>query len=74
VVTGNARCTEGWGVGLYDLGLRFHDIKHLFHKPSLHTVYGLDSNLDTAVMGVQITSAWSKDTFPSTVLAAFQEL
>ncbi|KAL4861182.1 SGNH hydrolase-type esterase domain-containing protein [Aspergillus spectabilis] len=26
VVTGDARCTEGWGVGLYDLGLRFHDI------------------------------------------------
>ncbi|KAL3483176.1 SGNH hydrolase-type esterase domain-containing protein [Aspergillus germanicus] len=26
VVTGDARCTEGWGVGLYDLGLWFHDI------------------------------------------------
>lgn len=27
VVTGGISCTQGWGVGLYDLGLRFHDIK-----------------------------------------------
>ncbi|UCK59347.1 hypothetical protein AFCA_002165 [Aspergillus flavus] len=26
VLTGNARCTQGWGVGLYDLGLRFADL------------------------------------------------
>ncbi|KAE8145759.1 hypothetical protein BDV25DRAFT_144353 [Aspergillus avenaceus] len=25
-VTGSAKCTQGWGVGLYDLGLRFADI------------------------------------------------
>ena len=27
VLTGNARCTQGWGVGLDDLGLRFADLK-----------------------------------------------
>jgi hypothetical protein len=27
VVTRGISCTQGWGVGLYDLGLRFHDIK-----------------------------------------------
>ncbi|KAL3708913.1 hypothetical protein TMatcc_002701 [Talaromyces marneffei ATCC 18224] len=26
VVTGEATCTQSWGVGLYDIGLRFHDI------------------------------------------------
>ncbi|KNG81650.1 hypothetical protein ANOM_009765 [Aspergillus nomiae NRRL 13137] len=26
VLTGNARCTQGWGVGLDDLGLRFADL------------------------------------------------
>ncbi|OJJ35887.1 hypothetical protein ASPWEDRAFT_41117 [Aspergillus wentii DTO 134E9] len=25
-VTGNASCTQGWSVGLYDIGLAFHDI------------------------------------------------
>ncbi|KJK61604.1 GDSL-like Lipase/Acylhydrolase family protein [Aspergillus parasiticus SU-1] len=26
VLTGKARCTQGWGIGLYDLGLRFADL------------------------------------------------
>ncbi|KAL4860487.1 SGNH hydrolase-type esterase domain-containing protein [Aspergillus spectabilis] len=28
VVTGSARCTEGWGVGINDLGVRIHDINN----------------------------------------------
>jgi hypothetical protein len=27
VVTGDATCTQAWGVGLYDIGLRFYDVK-----------------------------------------------
>ncbi|KAJ5801621.1 uncharacterized protein N7518_003689 [Penicillium psychrosexuale] len=26
IVSGSAKCVQGWGVGLYDIGLRFHDI------------------------------------------------
>ncbi|GAM34923.1 hypothetical protein TCE0_015r02825 [Talaromyces pinophilus] len=26
VVTGDATCTQAWGVGLYDIGLRFYDV------------------------------------------------
>lgn len=29
IVTGKAKCTQGWGVGLYDIGLRFHDIEYI---------------------------------------------
>lgn len=36
VVSGPARCTQGWGVGIFDLGLRLHDVEcvhpcHTFH-------------------------------------------
>lgn len=40
VVTGDVKCTEGWGVGLFDIGVSMADLEFVFSFP--HTRHDTD--------------------------------
>lgn len=53
VVTGNVKCTEGWGVGLFDIGVSMADLEFVFPvfvANSILTGYSGDGRADYLCM------------------------
>jgi hypothetical protein len=37
IVSGAATCTEGWGVDIFDRGMRLHDVEYVFSPNPAHS-------------------------------------